>query len=290
LDYKRQQEKMGQFWSYPFLRSLLGGLLYPKHFDSLQNFVLFLGYPRSGHSLIGSIIDAHPNAVVSNELDALSFIEQNYSRIQLFYLIRENTVKLGKKGRNNSGYDYVIPNQWQGRHKAIQLIGDKRGGASSRRLHELQSLTLLKKTKEVTQLPLKIIHVVRNPFDNITTMVNRNMKTAKDKKLPAVFESRVNSYFTKAAINQRVLLNADYEVHTMHLEELNRMALQELFDFLSLSTTPDFLDDCVHLLWPTPNRSSQKVGFWSPERIATVSERMASYPHLARYQFGGIGI
>lgn len=37
-------------------------------FASVRTFVLFVGYPRSGHSLIGSIMDAHPNIIIAHEV------------------------------------------------------------------------------------------------------------------------------------------------------------------------------------------------------------------------------
>ena len=39
--------------------------------DGLDSFCLFCGYRRSGHSAIGSVIDAHPDALISHELKAL---------------------------------------------------------------------------------------------------------------------------------------------------------------------------------------------------------------------------
>jgi hypothetical protein len=35
---------------------------------------MFIGYLRSGHSLIASLLDAHPNAIATHELDALKFV------------------------------------------------------------------------------------------------------------------------------------------------------------------------------------------------------------------------
>src|SRR3989344_1389974 len=37
-------------------------------FSSVRTFILFVGYPRSGHSLIGSIMDAHPNIIIAHEV------------------------------------------------------------------------------------------------------------------------------------------------------------------------------------------------------------------------------
>ena len=35
--------------------------------DGIKTFVMFIGYPRSGHSIVGSLMDAHPHMVIANE-------------------------------------------------------------------------------------------------------------------------------------------------------------------------------------------------------------------------------
>jgi hypothetical protein len=44
-----------------FLLSLFGGVRHRASFAHVESFCMFIGYPRSGHTLIGSILDAHPN-------------------------------------------------------------------------------------------------------------------------------------------------------------------------------------------------------------------------------------
>ena len=39
--------------------------------QSVEAFCIFIGYPRSGHSLLGSLLDAHPEMVIAHELDVL---------------------------------------------------------------------------------------------------------------------------------------------------------------------------------------------------------------------------
>jgi hypothetical protein len=55
-------------------------------FSSVRTFVLFVGYPRSGHSLIGSIMDAHPNIIIAHEvLAALRHVAHTHLiRVLLF--------------------------------------------------------------------------------------------------------------------------------------------------------------------------------------------------------------
>lgn len=40
--------------------------------DSVKKFVFFIGYARSGHSIIASLLDAHPNIVMA-QMNSISF-------------------------------------------------------------------------------------------------------------------------------------------------------------------------------------------------------------------------
>ena len=40
----------------------------------LRSFCLFIGYPRSGHSLLGSLLDAHPDIAIAHEVNALGLV------------------------------------------------------------------------------------------------------------------------------------------------------------------------------------------------------------------------
>ena len=55
---------------------------------------------------------------------------------------------------------------------AIKVIGNKEGGHTSE-LTPSEVLRFLEKLQEVTGIPTKLIHVVRNPFDNIATIALR---------------------------------------------------------------------------------------------------------------------
>ena len=42
-------------------------VLSPQVIAGVKKFVFFIGYGRSGHSIIGSIMDAHPHVVIAHE-------------------------------------------------------------------------------------------------------------------------------------------------------------------------------------------------------------------------------
>src|SRR5215207_7292340 len=93
---------------------------------------MFIGYPRSGHSLVGALLDAHPNAIIAHELNALECVEKGVDKGCIFQLVLENSRKFAKSGRRWEGYSYKVSNQWQGRFERLLVIGDKKGGGSTR--------------------------------------------------------------------------------------------------------------------------------------------------------------
>ena len=68
-------------------------------FNNLKYFCIFIGYPRSGHSLVGSMIDAHKNAIIAHELNFCQSIRKGCSRQQLLKEITQNSASAAQKGR-----------------------------------------------------------------------------------------------------------------------------------------------------------------------------------------------
>lgn len=151
-----------------YTSSRVNGFRQRRLFRDLEAFCLFLGCPRSGHSLVGGLLDAHPHMIVAHELDVLRFVEARFTSSQLYPLLLANSRASAESGREQSGHSYAVPNQWQGRFERLRVIGDKKGGVSTRRLRARPEL--LQRLAETVGLPVKVIHVVRNPYDNISTM------------------------------------------------------------------------------------------------------------------------
>ena len=105
-----------------------------KTFQNVDKYCMFIGYPRSGHSLVGSLLDAHPNIIIAHELNALNFVDMGFNQQQIYYLILKNSRKLATQGRESSGYSYEVHHQWQGKFRELKVIGDKKGGDSTSKL------------------------------------------------------------------------------------------------------------------------------------------------------------
>ena len=153
-----------------YLRSLWYSAKLYDLLAGVERYCMFVGYPRSGHTLIGSLLNAHPEMVIAHELDALAHVQAGFSRGQIFALLLDRDCAYNEAGRSSQGYTYDVPGQWQGRFEKLRVIGDKKGGRSSMRLRA--NPDLLGQVRRVIGLPMRIIHEVRNPFDNIHQLID----------------------------------------------------------------------------------------------------------------------
>ena len=169
--YKRVIRKLRFCWGY--VRTLIMGQMNVSRYRNIDAFILFVGYPRSGHSLVAALLDAHPNVVISMEWGVLSHLRLGYGRKQLYNAIERHS-KLFTSILNNewTGYSYRIEGLWQGKSEDIYVIGDKLAGRTSLILGEYPFL--LEKLQRVTGIEVKLLHVIRNPFDTIATMAKRS--------------------------------------------------------------------------------------------------------------------
>lgn len=133
-----------------------------------QVFLLFFGYARSGHSMIGSLLDAHPEAAVANEFDAIRAYQNGDSRERLLTNLVAVSTAYKLVGRCQAGYHYGVPGVVAhpfGPGK-LRVIGDKDGGCNARKQLNISELL---KFREYIGMDVSLIHVVRNPFDIVAT-------------------------------------------------------------------------------------------------------------------------
>ena len=249
---------------------------YRGDFDRVRSFCLFVGYPRSGHSIVGALLNAHRHAVISHELNAPELILQGCSRNALYARILARAHWFNLRG-NRSNHSYQVRNQWQGRFTELRVIGDKRGGAVTRCIAAYPDF--LSRVRGLVGVPLRLIHVVRNPFDNISAISIRHHLS---------LEESVDYYFshcrTTAALGE---LCDRGEVITVRHEDMirdPRSVLSALCDFLSLELYPGYADDCCSVIFMAPTFTRRKLP-WPPPLVRAVEQHARAYPFLAGYEF-----
>ena len=264
-----------------YLRSRLDGARRRESFQSIERFCLFVGYPRSGHSLTGALMDAHPNMVISHELDALKFVKAGYSREQLYSLVLRRDQDFVRSGLSWSGYSYEVPGQWQGRYAELRVIGDKMGGMVAWQVHH--DPDILDRLQSVVGKRIGIIHITRNPFDNIATMY----KWRKQPDDP--LREYVRRYFEiYCAGSARADAFAGPErCVTMRHEDIvahPRERLRELCAFLGEEASAEYLEACAALIFPSAKKSRHSAP-WTPAEVEAVERGMEPYPFLHGYTF-----
>lgn len=108
-------------------------------FGSVKRFVMFFASGRSGHTWLGAILDAAPNAMIANQRNTWHdyFEDDRYkSREDLYSVLAYNSYHCGTSGWLQV-YDYSIPGLWQGgidssKNAQLEVIGDKAGNGSMR--------------------------------------------------------------------------------------------------------------------------------------------------------------
>src|SRR4051812_27854480 len=121
---------------------------------------MLIGYTQSGHTLAGSLLNAHADVVIAHELDTLQLLERGVSGRELMMLIPERDREFAALRRRWTRYAYAVRGQFQGRTVAPRVVGDKKGARSTQRLDEQPAL--LERLRAVP-VPLRVIHVTRNP-------------------------------------------------------------------------------------------------------------------------------
>jgi hypothetical protein len=249
---------------------------YRAEFDRVTSFCLFVGYPRSGHSLVGAQLNAHRHAVISHELNAPKLILDGCTRDELYSRILARAYWFDLRG-NASNYAYQVPNQWQGRFEALRVIGDKYGGRVTRRIAEHPDF--LQRVRSLVAVPLRLIHVVRNPFDNISAISIWHGLS---------LEESVDFYFRHCRTTSKLAGLCDTsEVITIHHEGMIRepaAVLSALCAFLGLELDPGYLEDCSSIVFDAPTYTRRESA-WSTTLVREVERKARQFPFLDGYGF-----
>jgi hypothetical protein len=196
---------------------------------------------------------------------------------RLFQMIAENARTFAFTGRHWSGYRYAVPGQWQGRYRQLKVIGDKKGAGTTSQLNKHRDL--LRVLSGRLGKPLRVIHVYRNPYDNIATIARRR-RDSIDAATNRYFRAAESVRMAKALLDDGAVFDLKQEL----LIEAPRDMLARLCPFLSVPAPDDYLEACSEILYPSPHRS-RDAATWTAQQIAQVRERMAAYPWLKDCEF-----
>lgn len=265
-----------------YVSSLYEGAKANGTLRDIERCCMFVGYPRSGHTLIGSLLNAHPSFVISHELDALRYVSAGFGRKQLFSLILRADREFVAGGNLCAGYDYSVPGQWQGKFERLAVIGDKKAAASALQVRKRPEL--LARLRRTVGVDVLLIHVVRNPYDNIATMFRRGFTRGDREDL----QGTIRSYFKLCeGVDTALAQSRPEHARTVRHEDFvadPRAVLAELCRFLGREPGEEYLAACTSIVFKSPKQRRHQVE-WSPAAREAVDAGIRRFDFLAGYSF-----
>jgi hypothetical protein len=258
-------------------RATLEGFRHRRDFRDVERFFFLVGYPRSGSTLIGSLLNAHPEMVIAHETDSLRYVRSGITRNQLFAILLERDREFASLERRWNGFDYSLPGLDQGRFTRLRVIGDKHAGRAARRLRDDPGL--LDRLRALTRVPIRVLHIARNPFDNIASI-------ARNRELPVAKAIEIYRDLGIAVDSLRSQL-APEELHDVAYESILRDPRREIsavLRFVGVEGSDEYLSSCASLV-KSDGRLSRSSVVWSAEERRQVEEIVVSRPALAGYRF-----
>lgn len=254
---------------------------HPDLFRSVRTFCFFVGHNKSGTSMLGGLLDAHRSVILADEIDALRYIEAGFSREQIFYLLLKGSRAEARKGRVTARrlqpYSYHVPGQWQGQSPAPLVVGDSRSGTSTRRLGTHPELLDTARAL-MSEVDVKLIQVIRNPFDPISLMMIRGGRS---------FQDSIDHYFTSCEILVGIRRHAGTSLLPMRFERMvadPERGLRDLCGFLGIEAEPGYLASCASIIRPALDRGRELID-WTQPWISQVEQRSSAFDFLDGYAY-----
>lgn len=271
---KRLKRRIARSDARMFVRAARSAVAHRQDFLDLKAFCVFVGYPRSGHTIVGSLLTAHPDAIVSHELDLMRL--RRWPRSVIFGRILDADRDFARRGRTSVDYDQSVASGFQGTFRRLLVIGDKKGGQTSLRLRD--DHLLLAHFRKRVGVPLRIIHVHRHPLDNIATISRRDT----DGDLDAAI-TYYQGFLEGVDIARATALDGElYEFAYEDLVHDPSATLSRLLEHLGLEAPADYVEACVARIAPSLSMTRNSVE-WSEGAIARVRALAQGRPYLKAY-------
>lgn len=280
--------------------------------ERVGKFLLFFGSGKSGHSIVGSLLDAHKHVIVSHEYHL--FRKWNHIEGKTEEQWVENLYnELYWKSRNDSegirqlkikGYSLRVDGLWQGRYESyVSVVGDKSGGSTRQEYMRDKKLfkDRINSLSRMLQIPVCFIHVVRNPYDHVASRVlyahvgNISAVSAFKKKLGdkkftndrlvlSATNELLSFYSAEAELIELFKSKSVLEIHVADLINNPKKTLRGITTFLDVSVTDRYLQVCAAKVYRSSSRARDYVR-WPVKAKILIESAIDKHQFLRRYNF-----
>jgi hypothetical protein len=191
----------------------------------------------------------------------------------------DSAEKFVRDGATWQGYSYTIPNQWQGRYSTLRVMGDKHAPATINKLSAEPGALGKLQQMVGSEVGIRIIHTVRNPFDNIATIYKRQSKQMTLSQVTDAYFERCSA-ITQLKQQHPHLLDVRLEGMVGAPEE----TLAEMCHFAGVECPPGYLRDCASIVFESPKKS-RHTAEWPDALVESIHQRIGQYDFLNGYSF-----
>ena len=282
--------------------------------DHIKTFVFFVGIGRSGHSIVGSLLDGHPHMVIAHESNLfhrLAHGQLSFTKPVIFNELWRNTREsiinngLRAKSTNGKGYTLFVDDLYQGRYvDYIEVIGDKKGRGTTEVLDRRPEKWLhIYNTLKSYVTSMKGIHVVRNPYDNIATLVffsfdnvtDENFGDIKNSNKAFKFKSNViadviDAYFRLQHAIEIGIQRYDLDILVIHNKDIildPRNTLIKLCDFLHVTCSDEYLQICTNKIYKTESVTRHMIE-WTDDQLGVIQRNIDKFSWFKGYNFNSL--
>ena len=278
----------------------------------------FIGSGRSGTTLAGALLNAHPKIIIVNEYNLFSRLRGAAGALARW---REYDAALRRNrednanGLVNTGYDYSVPGGHQSRTVYPRVFGDKKAVESAQPFRKFGPEQFEVWGRQ--DWPACFIHMIRNPYDAITTMYSRNNPrsyTFRDltwrtprPEIPGGADDPMRELLDRTAREQgenRILLQSIMHffaraegvmllqkhgtpelinVHYCRLVESLRTELPRIITRLGLECDEAYLAMCERIVKPPSRTRTRLAELWTDDVRALVDAQIRRFDFYEGY-------
>ena len=281
-------------------------------FNSVKKLLLFVGWPQSCHSFVGSILDGHPHILVADEYFLMTKLRLGRLPIQrdiIFKALYNSSTSSIKNARSMrartermKGYSLLFEDLMQGQFEDhIDIIGDKAGAHVSMLLNDKtynisKTFGILRKQLRVD---IYVIRVVRNPYDNIATdslykyglkEKLKEMRSLENTSLLQVPKTALSGsavgYFRLYFASEKVKAAADKttDIHCSDLIDNPREEITKLCEFLEVQCSEDYISKCASHVFTEESHTSKLIN-WPSDVKESIQNKLDSISVFKAYNY-----
>ena len=243
-------------------------------FGDIKYWCQFIGSVRSGHTLVSQIINAHKDALISDELGATRLFNKGVSRDKLFHAVNIRADSYFRGGNKTWTNRYSIGCS-QNKTKRPKVIGDKLCGGDTTKFADKKYLERYIKHIGV---PFKFIWVIREPQQH----VNGKQSLAIGAKVKAYYtiESNIEVFKRQKAICLDI--EKTHDVLRVYLDDLiadKENQIKRILDYLELDYDENHIKTCSDFIFEKPHTHNVE---WSDEQLAMIQDDIDWYKNRTR--------